>query len=274
MHRLDRQQVFSDLLTRYRHPSIAIWRSVEICTVAEFLDGNPLDRPILDLGCGEGHVADLLFDAVDVGLEVEAAPLHAARCLELYRHLIVGDAQCLPFAAGSFGTVFSNSVIEHIPGNDRVLAEASRVLRPGGRFVFTVPTNPDFGSNLFGTRFLSACGLGSLAAGYASTRNRRLDHFHTYTESEWRRRLGLVNLDVEHSESYLSRRATTFWDLFAIAVLGLRKLGVWQEYERSWTQTPQVARGIDRVLRCLVGRTLEERGSGGSSLLVSARKPV
>lgn len=49
------------------------------------------------------------------------------------------DITNLPFAAGSFGIVICNHVLEHIPDDGRALAEIHRVLRPGGRAILTVP---------------------------------------------------------------------------------------------------------------------------------------
>lgn len=43
------------------------------------------------------------------------------------------DAKCLPFAAGTFGAVISNTILHHIPQPRAALAEMVRVTRPGGR---------------------------------------------------------------------------------------------------------------------------------------------
>lgn len=49
------------------------------------------------------------------------------------------DALALSFADASCSAVISNDVLEHVPDIDRALAEAARVLVPGGRLIFSVP---------------------------------------------------------------------------------------------------------------------------------------
>jgi SAM-dependent methyltransferase len=45
------------------------------------------------------------------------------------------DAEALPFADASFDAVFSNAVLHWVRGQDEMMDEVRRVLRPGGRFV-------------------------------------------------------------------------------------------------------------------------------------------
>ena len=49
------------------------------------------------------------------------------------------DVQRLTFAAGAFDVCTSTEVFEHVPDDRRAFAEVRRVLRPGGRLVFSVP---------------------------------------------------------------------------------------------------------------------------------------
>ena len=61
------------------------------------------------------------------------------RCARLrWRRLIVQDSRQLPFADRSFDTVTFVACLNHIPYRDEALAEAVRVLRPGGRVVATM----------------------------------------------------------------------------------------------------------------------------------------
>jgi ubiquinone/menaquinone biosynthesis C-methylase UbiE len=97
---------------------------------------------MLDIGTGPGHipllVVERLPDANVVGTDLSghmlalaerrrAASPHAAR-LRFER----GDAKGLPYPDGSFDAVMSNTILHHIPDPRQFLAEARRVLRPGG----------------------------------------------------------------------------------------------------------------------------------------------
>jgi len=122
----------------------ALVRAVE----ATYYQDLDLKRPILDVGCGDGHFASLAFDhAVDVGLDPWHKPIHEARKRDCYHLLVEADAGDSPFSDETFGSAFSNSVLEHIPHVEAVLKETARVLKSGALFAFCVP-NPRFFSSL------------------------------------------------------------------------------------------------------------------------------
>ena len=52
------------------------------------------------------------------------------------------DIQALSWADGSFDLVLTSETLEHVPDPALALRETLRVLRPGGRHVFTVPLDP------------------------------------------------------------------------------------------------------------------------------------
>lgn len=62
------------------------------------------------------------------------------------------DLTRLSFAEESFDLIVSLDVLEHVPSYEQALAEAYRVLRPGGTFFFTAPFQPDSASNLVRAR--------------------------------------------------------------------------------------------------------------------------
>lgn len=101
-------------------------------------------QAVLDLGCGGGHLVRELALALGnggraVGLDASAAQLEAARalCAGLpAAELIEGDATDLSFKDGAFDGLASIQALEYIPDVDRALAEARRVLRPGGKAAF------------------------------------------------------------------------------------------------------------------------------------------
>jgi len=98
-------------------------------------------QAILDLGCGGGHLVRELALAVGdrgraVGFDMSADQLAAAGavCNGLpAAELVEGDATDMAFADGAFDGLASIQTLEYIPDVDRALAEARRVLKPGGK---------------------------------------------------------------------------------------------------------------------------------------------
>jgi SAM-dependent methyltransferase len=99
---------------------------------------------MLDIGVGGGRTA-LHFASVArryAGVDYSTAMITACRKRFPSRDLLfcAADARALPFADRSFGFVlFSYNGIDYVPHNDRlrILAEARRVLEPGGYYVFS-----------------------------------------------------------------------------------------------------------------------------------------
>jgi ubiquinone/menaquinone biosynthesis C-methylase UbiE/DNA-binding transcriptional ArsR family regulator len=108
-------------------------------TILAELGGEPIGD-LLDIGTGAGHLLKLLGkDAesaigVDISTQmllVARSNLHAAGLKEvMVRH---GDMYHLPFADGSFDTVTLDQVLYQAENPAAVVAEAARLLRPGGR---------------------------------------------------------------------------------------------------------------------------------------------
>ncbi|HYU59188.1 MAG TPA: methyltransferase domain-containing protein [Solirubrobacterales bacterium] len=93
----------------------------------------------LDLGCGVGHSYALLAPRTTVGVDIDADALSSQD-----RETHVADMRALPFADASFDSVLAVQSLEHAPDPDRVLAEARRVLAPGGVAVFVTPNRLTF----------------------------------------------------------------------------------------------------------------------------------
>ncbi|HEY9039243.1 MAG TPA: methyltransferase domain-containing protein [Roseovarius sp.] len=100
---------------------------------------------ILDLCCGHGNVAAGLeaAGAGVTGLDFSPAMLDMARTAVPKARFVEGDAMALPFADASFDAVTIGFGMPHVPDPPCVLAEARRVLRPGGRIAFTVWCGPE-----------------------------------------------------------------------------------------------------------------------------------
>ncbi len=97
--------------------------------------GDVRGRRGLDIGCGLGWYMTRLREerARVVGMDLSAAQARAAHAGGA--PVVRGSAAELPFGSGTFDFAYSVNVVHHLPSREhqqRALAEAARVLRPGG----------------------------------------------------------------------------------------------------------------------------------------------
>ena len=99
---------------------------------------NTPNRDILEVGCGEG----MMFDGTEImpiRMDVSMRRVQFAR--DKGHAALCGDGYHLPFASGFFSVVLMVAMLEHTSEPWRVLAEARRVLKPGGRAIIVVPND-------------------------------------------------------------------------------------------------------------------------------------
>ena len=89
---------------------------------------------VLDVGCGTGHSRRIYFDRSRgyTGIDLSLGALRLARQRYRESSWLQTDALSLPFRDGSFDVVAFSSVLHHVADRRAALAEAARVLRPGG----------------------------------------------------------------------------------------------------------------------------------------------
>jgi SAM-dependent methyltransferase len=85
---------------------------------------------MLDVGCGGGPYR-VLFPHVDSYVGIDILP---SRNVD-----VVGDVQQLPFVDSTFDTILCTELLEHVPKPGQALCEISRLLKPGGTLLLTVP---------------------------------------------------------------------------------------------------------------------------------------
>lgn len=181
----------------------ALLRSIE----ARFYQHIDLPEPILDLGCGDGHFASLTFDQpLSAGIDPWWGPLNKAKESGAYQFVFQSLGDQLPFPNHYFGSVISNSVLEHISEVQPVLTDVSRVLRPGGKLVVTVPSQY-FTEYLGGAQWFEKMGLTTLADAYRRFFNRIARHAHTDSPERWSRRLAQAGLEIDRWQYYFSKQA-------------------------------------------------------------------
>jgi 4-amino-4-deoxy-L-arabinose transferase-like glycosyltransferase/SAM-dependent methyltransferase len=181
----------------------ALLRSVE----ARFYHQLALSGPILDVGCGDGHFAQMAFDSqIAVGIDPWQGPLNKAKDNQVYEHSIQGFGDSMPFPDGYFANAISNSVLEHIPIVQPVLDEINRVLEVDGRLVITMP-NDQFTKKLGGALFFERLAMGRVAESYRQCFNKISRHAHTDSADRWAMRLASSGFVVERWQNYFSVEA-------------------------------------------------------------------
>ena len=158
-------------------------------------------RVALDLGCAQGILG--YFARRRGGFWVHADEdldnLRTAKEI-LERDLIQLKGQDLPFRDGSFDLVLCLDYLEHIDGDDRALAEISRVLKAGGEFIAVTPHTGRF---FLLHKLRSALGL-------------RLGYFghkrEGYSFPELQAKLGRAHLRIKRKATY-SRFFSEFFEL-------------------------------------------------------------
>ena len=136
------QREFTMPRTRSRYDGHAEWydswnRPSALRNASDVLDLlGPGEGLCLDLGCGSGLYFDVLAATgrTVVGLDGSADQLRIAR--ERSSQIVQGDAACLPFADCTFPAVATLWISTDVDDFAAVLAEAARVLTPGGLLVF------------------------------------------------------------------------------------------------------------------------------------------
>lgn len=101
---------------------------------------------ILDAGCGEGFITDLLARNVEnvelIGLEYTREAIDIAKAANQEISFVQGDIYAIPFEKNEFDLVLCTEVLEHLERPDRALRELTRVA--SHTILLTVPSEPWF----------------------------------------------------------------------------------------------------------------------------------
>lgn len=181
----------------------AMLRAVE----ASFYQEYELPRPMLDVGCGDGHFATLAFkQRAEVGVDPSGSLIRQAARLGGYQFLVQADGGQLPFPDRYFSSAVSNSVLEHIVHIHQVLKETARVLKPGSPFLFSVPNRAYLGE-LSIPIWLRRVGLHRLGEAYANWFRRMSRVVHLEEAETWQDWLEVAGFRLERHWRYFSPQA-------------------------------------------------------------------
>jgi ArsR family transcriptional regulator len=140
----------AELARQYFADNAAEWDAIRALHVAETsvetavveAIGNRQFESLLDLGTGTGRLLELLAPLYNRAIGVDASPAMLAvaranldRAGVTNAQVRLGDINNLPFARNSFDVVTVHQVLHYLDDPERAIAEAARVLRPGGRLL-------------------------------------------------------------------------------------------------------------------------------------------
>jgi ubiquinone/menaquinone biosynthesis C-methylase UbiE len=144
----------SDAFARFEHDGWervadkydSTWSSSTRQFIPPLLDaaGVSSGMSLLDAGCGPGYVSAAAAErgTKTVGLDFSKEMISIAKRMFPRLEFLEGDALNLPFADATFDRVVASFSLLHIADPQRACAEAYRILKPGGRFAFTVWAPP------------------------------------------------------------------------------------------------------------------------------------
>jgi SAM-dependent methyltransferase len=232
-------------------PSLGLWRAAEIAV----LRAQPVERPMLEVGCGDGLVSSLVWERIEMACEPDTQAVDRARALHIYDRLEPVPVEEADVAPQSFATVVSNSVLEHVPRLNRLLLAVRRLLRPWGRLIFTAPTEAFSGWLL------------APVQRYAAWRNRCYNHLNLWPAARWREQLRAAGFEVEEVRPYLRRPAVAAWD--AMELLQQVYIGRQRLFGMLWRRLP--AGALNCFARAMARMDFSAPEPGGGRLIVARR---
>lgn len=189
--------------------------------------------------------------------------------------------RALPYGDASFSTVVSNSSIEHIPRVDEVLREVARILRPGGRFMFTVP-GPRFNDWFWLNWIYARLRMPERGERAIGEFNILREHHHVFDSDTWKSQLEAVGLTDIQAAEYFSFPSTFvfsmlehFWSYNPRLPLPHRRGICRKQVNLGAAALQAMTRRLRRSIQVYPAKWLQQVGndSRGSHLLILAKKP-
>jgi ubiquinone/menaquinone biosynthesis C-methylase UbiE len=204
-------------------PSDVLQRGIE----ANVWDLCLFQRPILDIGIGNGKISNFIFKnnpQIDVGIDSDESGLKNAKRTKKYIKILHANAENMPFENASFNTVVSNSTFEHIVNDFKAISEVARVLKNDGLFFTTVP------SEYLQKWVLEYEEKKNMAHSQENLRkfNIRANHLHYRSLDNWKKYLKKNNLETVFYKYYFPKKTALLWyKLFKKFTHKLSKREIW-----------------------------------------------
>lgn len=213
---------------------------------------------VIDVGCGAGRHS---FEAYRRGADVVAFDQNAADLNDVDEILqamkeqgevpasataetVKGNALDLPYDDGTFDRVIASEILEHVPEDDRAIAELVRVLKPGGLLAITVP------------RWLPERVCWALSDEYHANEG---GHVRIYRAHALRDKVSAHGLRFTHTHHAHALHSPFWWLKCAVgtensdhpAVKAYHQLLVWDMVSRPW-----LTRAAETLLNPVIGKSV------------------
>ena len=188
---------------------------------------NAFSPKVLDFGCGDGVFSSILLESpVFVGVDLDYRELISAKHYQRHLSLTNSSGAALPFKNNCINTIFSNSVLEHIPDISSNLRELRRVLSKNGHFYLTVPSNKfDQASIIY--IILRKLNFDKFAEKFRVQYNKFWKHYHYYSISKWQEVFELSGFKIKDLITYEPIKKATLNDflvLFSLPSFLIKKI--------------------------------------------------
>jgi SAM-dependent methyltransferase len=213
---------------------------------------------LIDVGCGAGRHsfeayrrgADVVAfdqnadDLNDVDAILQAMKEQGEAPATAKAEAVKGDALDLPYGDATFDVVVASEILEHVPEDERAIAELVRVLKPGGALAITVP------------RWLPEKVCWLLSDEYHANEG---GHIRIYKADELRDKVTALGPVLTHTHHAHALHAPYWWLKCAVgtektnnpAVQAYHKLLVWDMMSAPW-----LTRRAEDLLNPLVGKSV------------------
>ncbi len=252
-------------------PSDVLQRSIE----ASIWNLYKFKNPILEIGIGDGVISKILYrkiKKIDVGIDIVETGLIKAKLSGKYKKVLKENAEKTTFKNSSFNSIISNSTFEHIKNDRKAISEASRILKKNGRLFITVPSN-----------YLPLWVLEyekHVNSKYAKTKlksfNKRAEHYHYYSISEWEKILEKNHMEVEFYKFYFSKEVALAWyKMFKIFTKKINNKEIWSYLGYSKISRIMPKKIIKRIEAAFLRNKFKKGffvNSKGAMLFIIAKK--
>lgn len=225
--------------------------------------------PILDIGCGFGEFTNIVFNQmIDTGIDVSQEDLKLAAERKKYKKLLWADARNLPIENNSFNTALSVSTIEHIDNVQKVFSETFRVLKPGGVFIFTVPTSY-LNNLLIIPSFFTKIRLAFISRLYLVIYHKVFKHKTIASKNEWIFMVKKAGFKINYCHNTLSKKQAMAFELNLPFALPYRLFHLVSK-KRPSVMFPKIR---EIIFPYIYKSILQDKELTEANIIIVARKP-